>query len=231
MSTWISDRARPGRLIPAILFLVAGCDAVPMGGNAPALTDARLAGGEILVSGPPGYCIDPASLRADTAGGFALLASCAALGSEGPSAGLPAVMTVTVSRPVPGQDAPTLADLQATVAPANVLDTVETDTLVMVQLDQGGEAAFDGSDARYWRGMKRVGARIVGLALYAPEGGSLAESGGSDLMARLAAGIRPAAPATDGAVETADQGTGTAEAPQPRPATLGGLFRGLLNPR
>lgn len=193
-------------------------------------TNALLAGGEIQLAGPPGYCIDADSLRNGRSGGFALLASCAALGAEGPSAGMPAVMTVTVSRPVPGQEAPTVDDLRATVAPANVLASREDGALAMVQLDEGGEAAFDGSDARYWRGAKRVGDRIIGLALYAPEGGTLAGDGGAGMLARLAAGITPlpeAASAT--ATRDADRASGSSTgSTETGPGGLGTLFRSLL---
>jgi hypothetical protein len=82
MSTWISDRVRPGRIAPAVLFVVAGCDAMPLRMDDAPTTNALLAGGEIQLAGPPGYCIDAESLRTGRTGGFALLASCAALGAN-----------------------------------------------------------------------------------------------------------------------------------------------------
>jgi hypothetical protein len=69
-------------------------DAAP----SPAPLRVTVDGGAVAVTGPSGYCIDRAASRADAAGAFLLLGSCAALGGgrARPETG-PAMLTATVA--------------------------------------------------------------------------------------------------------------------------------------
>lgn len=61
-----------------------------------------LSGGQIVIAGPPGYCIDPRSTTDTETGAFALLGSCASIANSrhAPAPQIPAVLTASVS---PGQ--------------------------------------------------------------------------------------------------------------------------------
>ncbi|HKK97612.1 MAG TPA: dihydroxy-acid dehydratase [Marivita sp.] len=177
---------------------LTGCDAVE-GGAAlsfldagqdtnPALISAPLAGGDITVSGPEGYCIDATTLRSTNSGGFAALASCRILsgGEAGPIVE-PGLLTVTVSRAT--GDAPTPAVL-ASALNTDLLREAELSSVNAGQMATGGESAFDGSDARHWRGAFVLGNRLIGLALYAPEGSPLVGAQGAAFLNTVSSRIR-----------------------------------------
>ena len=94
------------------------------GAEASVLTSAGLAGGDIRVSGPDGYCVDPNSLRRSATGGFAAIASCNILsgGAQGPVIE-PALAIVTVSKA--DGPAPTPADPDRDAARNAVVRTYE----------------------------------------------------------------------------------------------------------
>ncbi|MWD26607.1 hypothetical protein E0K89_003870, partial [Aquicoccus sp. SCR17] len=167
-------------LAPAAILALTGCVA-PGNGEQPPLSHAAFEGG-VVVAGPDGYCIDRKALRARE--GFALLASCLTL-SEG-TQGIwvePALMTVTASRA--GGDAPTAEVLGAALEAEALLSQKTVDGLAIAHLARGGEAALPGGDPRHWRGMMRLGDRLLGLAVYAPEGSDVAGRGGERLIRRL----------------------------------------------
>ena len=179
--------------------LLAGCDATGAGnsfgflatqespGNL-GLRSARLAGGAVVVSGPEGYCIDASTLRSTSAGGFAAIASCRILsnGSEGPIVE-PALVTVTVSRAT--GDAPS-PDALASALGTELLQNRRLSAVTTGQMATGGETAFEGSDPRHWRGAFVLGDRLVGLALYAPQGSPLVGAQGAAFLNTVSSRIR-----------------------------------------
>jgi hypothetical protein len=185
MSTWTSSAALAGA------FALAGCALSPSGSPPREVVVAR---GAIAVSAPPGYCVDPAALRDAEDGSFVLMASCASLDprAEGPAA-LPAILTVTVSAADPELEPPRAAELaQATPVPA--IATVQRGALALAHFAEGGDSILPGGDPRHWRGATGAGGRVIGLALYAPEGSPLAGEAGGQLVGAAAARIEARAP-------------------------------------
>ncbi|MDJ1009141.1 MAG: hypothetical protein QNJ13_15100 [Paracoccaceae bacterium] len=93
MSTWISRTVQAG-LAAAVL---AGCAGeVDVTRLAP---ESVLVAEDVVVAGPPGYCVDPGAVRQSGTAAFVLLGSCASLSGGGLSAmpDAPGVLTVLVS--------------------------------------------------------------------------------------------------------------------------------------
>ncbi|MCI5110644.1 MAG: dihydroxy-acid dehydratase [Marivita sp.] len=156
--------------------------------EAPLVTSAELARGAITVSGPDGYCIDPATLRRTPSGGFAALASCHIMsgGQTGPIVE-PALITVTVS-PAP-DEVPGPSDL-AEVLGTTLLQDRELSALAVGLMATGGEAAFDGSDPRHWRGAFVIGPHLIGVTLYAPKDSPLVGAQGAAFVNTVSSTIR-----------------------------------------
>ena len=210
MFTWISDisRARAAFarafLVAAILplagcfepqdgalsFLASGHEKV----QRDVLRKVPLFGGDVVVRGPSGYCIDRRALRNRKEGGFALLASCETLSGVRGHAVEPVVMTVSVMPVTPAAVRPTIEQITAMMAPAKPLASHQTRDVAMVQFASGGEAVLPGGDARHWRGGMMVNGHMVALALYARKGSPMAGKDGRALMTDLARSIRRSSP-------------------------------------
>ncbi|MCK0150299.1 dihydroxy-acid dehydratase [Marivita sp. S6314] len=207
--------------------LLAGCDAsgnagglafleTPDGTPAPVITSARLANGQVTVSGPEGYCVDASTLRRTPAGGFAAIASCNILsnGQSGPIVE-PVLVTVTVGRA--GTDAPGLEDL-ANALGTELTQTRELSAVNAGRMASGGQTAFQGSDPRHWRGTFILGNRVVGLALYAPQGSPFVGAQGAAFLNTVSSRIRASSQV---AQRSAEQSQATTD---PLAAQLGRLF-------
>lgn len=160
------------------------------------LRAARLAEGSVVVAAPEGYCIDPASFRDRAGGAFALLASCRILsgGTDGFSVP-PVIMTVTIGPAGTAQSDPSAGTLAIAVGLGNVARKSDEGGLAVVQIAEGGDKVFNGADPSYWRGAMQLNTRLVGLALYAPEGSDYAGRDGADLLRRFASRLRAQNPA------------------------------------
>ncbi|MFP4327857.1 MAG: hypothetical protein ACLFQL_07600, partial [Paracoccaceae bacterium] len=206
---------------------LSGCAAgssIGQGDAGEPVRQVSVARGTIEVTGPPGYCIDPAALRDGPRDSFVLLASCAILGGDALIGAEPAILTVTVSEPNPEAAPPRAADLAAAVGGARVLDTQEAGPLSLVHLDGGGDALLPGGDSRHWRGATRLGDRVIGLAAYAPEGSRLAGPEGGALLAELSNRVRQVEPPEAEAASGDSAPEDTA-----RPRLGAGWLRGLFN--
>lgn len=237
--TWTGRILRPVALLGA-LVLLGGCDATRTADalaredNGEALSflsnvnrssgvvlrSAEVAGGDVVVSGPAGYCIEGRSLKKRTRYGFALLARCDIL--SGGEIGTPvalAMLTVTITPFGEGAAAP--ADLPdaktlATEFPATQVLSAEDITSVRVlHLAQGGDSFAPGADTRQWRGAFLLNGYLVSMAAYGPKGSSVADKGGRALLLEMAKTIRTNSPqAASG--KTADAPTAN---PAAKPAT------------
>jgi hypothetical protein len=222
MSTWISEH-RPRALLAGVLALVlAGCGTT--GAEPEVVRSVTLYGGDVVVAGPPGYCIDGARVRRGASGGFVLLASCDSLTGADTAGAAPAVMTVSVL-PRQGQTAPRSDQIAASVAPAKALDRSDRNGLALVRVSEGGDAELPGGDPRYWRGGMSVNGHLIGLAVYGPAGSDIAGTGGRRLAESLAARIRTASPDEPVATGGEEEATGPAS---PRSGGLGGLLDALF---
>ncbi|WP_306133506.1 dihydroxy-acid dehydratase [Roseivivax marinus] len=173
-----------------------GRDALSKPGDGPPpVPRAAVAGGAVVVAGPRGYCVDPVTVESDDDTGFAVLASCRILG--GPGAGpnvAPALVTVTVGAPEPAPVLPT-AETFARLSGGAARPGRSGGDLVVAQMQTGGERVLPNGDPRYWRGAFLVANRLVSLALYAPEGSSLAGDDGGQFLGSVRRAIRAGSPA------------------------------------
>lgn len=191
-------------------FALAGCDTTGAGnalsfldtGEGPqnlAVNRAAVAGGDVTILGPDGYCVDASTLRSNTTTGFAALASCNILsgGQTGPIVE-PGLVTVTV-QPA-GDETPTMDALAAALG-TELLSQKELSAVSVGQMATGGETAFDGSDTRHWRGVFVLHGYVVGLALYAPEGSPLVGNQGAAFLNTVSSRIRANSTAPDRSAE------------------------------
>lgn len=196
-------RATLGLAVLACLW-VAGCSAgVPIDGGlqrgflgqatAP-LARVTLAGGDVRLAGPAGYCVDPDTLRVGSSQSFALLASCRILsgGASGPEVP-PVLIAVTVGAPGSGRDVPEPQTLAA-AASAPLLEGRSGDGLSLALLGSGGETAFEGGAPRYWRGAFVQGGRLVGLAFYVRRDNVNLQGRGPEMLRTLRAQVQADSP-------------------------------------
>ncbi|MFW2588474.1 dihydroxy-acid dehydratase [Sagittula sp. SSi028] len=177
------------------------------------LSRISLAGGDVVVAGPEGYCLDPATSRSGQGQGFALVASCMILSGGQTGTNVPPVLVaVTVGPRAATADVPT-AQVLADAAEAPLQASSRDDGMVLAHLGRGGAAVLPNGDRRYWRGAFIEGDRMVGLALYAPKGHPLAGAAGAGFLTQMrdsihkasSGGTRPAL----AAVATPDQAAPT----------------------
>lgn len=184
----------------------------------PPLARIRLAGGDIVVDPPSGYCIDPTTAQSRGQRGFALVASCRILsGGAVGRAVPPLVATVAVGPRGSADDLPTPGAL-ASAAGSDVLGGARDAELVVAHLATGGDAGLKGGDDRYWRGAFIHAGRLVGLALYAPKGSALAGEDGAAMLQRIRAGIVARSDAAQSAAGT-----------RAKPDKAGGFLNRLFN--
>lgn len=220
MSTWISDLRRWGLAILA-LPLAACLD--DRKGAEPVMRTG-LYGGEVVVTAPPGYCIDDTHLQRRGESRVVVMAGCSRLVGDGPAVDA-AVMTVSVLPRDPGARRPSAGELAEIVGPeAEALDTLDRDGLALVHVSAGGEPAMPGGDARYWRGSMLINGHLTGLAVYARRDSRLAGSDGRYLIVELADTLRRSNPPGGPLPE---------EPPDPEPETetgsgLGTFLSGLF---
>ena len=173
-----------------------GVRAAPRAPKKAPLQRAELAGGAVVVQGPRGYCVDPATLRRGLGGGFALIAACNSLSGQFTGADVePVVMTVQVQAAVGRKDAPDAAAMAAALAPIPVLERIDGDGLSLLHLGAGGDAGLPTGDPKYWRGAMMINGYLVGIAVYAPKGSRTAGPRGRRVILALAEQLRAASPA------------------------------------
>ncbi len=197
--------------LPLLILPLAAClEGVPGdGAGAPALSTVRFFDGDVTVSGPRGYCIDPQSLRRAPDGSFALLASCESLtGTVGVLVD-PAVMTVSVLPRQPGVVQPDSAAMTRALAPDEVLQAYDGDGISLVRVRTAGLAALPEGDLSYWRAGMVINDHLIGLAIYAPMGGVVAGPAGRALLTDLAETLRRQSPERKFAPDAEKTGAGT----------------------
>ncbi len=176
------------------LLPLAACmgNSLAPGGKANALREMPLYGGNIVVSGPEGYCIDPQSKRRQSGGTLVFVGSCEALTGQSGNRVAAALMTVTVTPRRPGTDQPRARNIANALAPKEPLGEYDETGVAMVHFNLGGTAVLPGGDPRYWRGGMALDGHLVSLAVYAPQDSAIAGPKGRALLRELAAAIREA---------------------------------------
>ena len=204
MSTWTS-KGLCAALLAGATFALAGCEEgaglpfVPPGGGSgltlgPAAPPSTLtlAGGEVTLAAPSGYCFDKRSVKRTARGGFAVLARCDTLGAKGSFAGYDlALITVAVMPRAAEAKALTPEAVARTAGPVKVLDRRSVGRVALVRLADGPHE-MEGVARVHWRAAFSASGHLVGLGLYAPEGSSVLESQGRLLLEEMAEKTRAA---------------------------------------
>lgn len=234
MPIWTSDRVllRPACLLGAIALL-SGCVTGPAGqlvpptgqrgllasargaealGDTQSVTTLPVVGGEVVLSAPADYCIDLETVENKRTRAFAVIASCQILRGDPAGSGVPPVIvTVTVGGKDPGAQVPSPEQIAAS-AGGGLLRRAAQNGVSVVQLAKGGNQVLEGGDQRYWRGAFVIGGRQVGLALYAPQGSTMASANGGAFLQATAKAIRTASPEAERASQQQALPIGTDEA-------------------
>lgn len=191
----------------------------------PAVQRVAFYDGEVVVSGPPGYCIDTDSAVRRGRSRFVLLASCASLGADDGGLVDPAVITVSVLPFDVGAEHPTAAQIAASQAPTPALALIDADGVSLVHLGVGGDAVVPGGDPRYWRAGMVINGHLLGIAAYTEEGGVLAGPAGRDVLINMAGALRALSPALRRVAEPPAAPTDAAKPHKSGAMRIGGLFR------
>jgi len=101
----ISDRITKASVL-GLTLLLAGCGGAFNAADPPAPAVTRVAGGQVQVAGPNGYCIDKAATRDRAGQAFVVLARCDALGGGDQRPVAPALLTVAISELTPNSGLP-----------------------------------------------------------------------------------------------------------------------------
>lgn len=214
MSIWTS-KTRAAAAGLALVAALSGCQMSRITGpeeqsrfSGPPPSKMAVAGGQLIVSGPPGFCIDRDTSRDDRGGAaLVMLSPCRGMGAGlfAKRAAHPAVLTVAVgARPmtvVPGQLAPALSAWFATrEGRATLSRSGDPKSLVVHQMFSQGPAVymrltdpgqFDWGAVQpdYWRAVVPAGGRMVSLAVLAMRDQPLTEAEGLALLRAFVATI------------------------------------------
>lgn len=193
MNTWISKTAV---IACGLAFLSACDDSLPFlqsGNVAQQMTQTPLAGGDIVVSTPPGYCIDASSVKKSQSAGFAMIARCDTLGGRGFAASRDLVLITVTTAPRDNGQAPTIEGLIASAAPKTVVGQVASDTFPLVRLSTD-QIVSTGISREHWRGAFLLNGQLVGLALYTPDQDDMSDEEEARLLQDLANRIQKYSP-------------------------------------
>ncbi|AKO98404.1 hypothetical protein MALG_03260 [Marinovum algicola DG 898] len=152
---------------------------------------AALARGDVQLTAPRGWCIEPESLQARGQQGFALLVGCHALGATETGGAVPSgVLTVAVSaRRAPGE-ADAVEALRQAVESGAVRSEDRVDDVALMRLRPRVSSDPSQLGDPVWRAVFVHEQRAISLAAYGPEGGQIAGGAGAALLLAIAKGIR-----------------------------------------
>ncbi len=201
----LASGRRPARLVGALLTLavLAACDPSMMGAASNSAT-VTVAGRNIAIVAPPGFCIDPATTNVSSSGAFLMASDCALLGAapvaEG-DADLPvgAVLTASVSASQGGPAS--LADVErfsqtaqgrATLSRSGrgdrvrVLATRTRNDVLYLLIEDRGPQPIAGIEPQFWRAFLDVSGQMTVLSVLGFEGAGIDATEGLALVQRFA---------------------------------------------
>ncbi len=183
MSTWTSDIGRAALFGAALLL--GGCGGIGALGpsGTPPQRSVAVTSDAVVVTGPPGFCIDPTATRDRTVTAFVLLGNCAVI-SNRRSAGQPsvhAVLTASVSDADPDQslrdsipeldrffrsaEGRGLLSQSAEAESVQILDSFHQGDVFFLHASDTSAGGIDDVTDEYWRSYLDVGERIVTLSV------------------------------------------------------------------
>lgn len=244
MSTWISKSAAL-----ALILVLAGCMSglpVPTAGriDTSAPREVVVSGGEVVIAGPDGFCVDPRSVEDRKEGvSFVLLGNCASIANSAEADQPPfhALLSATI-RLNPGASMADQMDLaqeflRSADGRAILSRTGDAETVTVIDSFAEGETLFlrarDSSEgyapnmsAEHWRAIFDLNDRVIAVAVFGFDDAPLPSATGLATARRFADAIRAAnarvtAPLPAAAPVVADPDP--APAPQPAPEQVGPL--------
>lgn len=252
MSTWTSSALRAG-LFGAVLAVSACNGFGPQAGNAvtPAERSVAVTGDRVVVTGPPGFCVDPTATRSAGDTAFVLMGNCAAISNSRRAAqpDTPAVLTASISAPSDGgslrDSIPGLAAFFRTEEGRALLSRAQNpDTVEVLDAFHQGDVFFlhasdssagpvDGVVEDYWRAYLDLGPRIATLSVLGLEGQDFSDDDSLTLLRAFVSALsRANAGDTTASAPPPDPVQTAAAAPYGRPAAARlwnvGLFRRIL---
>jgi hypothetical protein len=243
----ISERLRRAGAVLALAALpgcVAGLGGDPTGG-APA--QAVVTSDLVVVTGPPGFCVDETATRSENDTAFVLLGNCAAISNSRRAAQpeVPVVLTAAISEASDGgsiseslgdldayfRSEPGLALLSRTqeAETVSVLETFVEGSAFMIHATDSSTGAMEGVAQDYWRAYFDLGSRIATLSVLALDGGTVTREDSLNALRAFSQSVRLANSdaAGEGVAAVPPQGT---DAGRPRGGLFNvGLFRRVLN--
>lgn len=180
------------RLLAVIcLAAVTGCTdvEVPQVLRGPEVVHSvALSGGDIIVAGPSGFCVD--SSLSNTDARFVVLGGCDVLSrgrAVGP--GTKAVLTVSVSEDR-SADVTRLSHLRGVLGDSLVLDQIDAEGVQAIQLASGGQRYLPKGDAQHWQAVTTVNGYLIVMTAVSEQGGVATKRAGGNLLLNLAQRIR-----------------------------------------
>ena len=169
-----------------------------------------LADGAITANAPAGYCVDAGSSNADR--GFAVMASCASLGSDDATPDVLGVATVQVwpadSGSVAGAETALVSlletDTGSTLLSAkgnsdniNVIETGTDESTVTVHFSDEGTPPISGLGNEEWRAFTDINGRLVTVSVRGIAAAPLPDGTGSWLLNLVVTGLLASAETPD----------------------------------
>ncbi|MEO1154731.1 MAG: hypothetical protein AAFX59_12815 [Pseudomonadota bacterium] len=210
MSTWI---CKP--LALAAVLTLAGCDGgFDMALGAAGQDMARSApervavtGDAVVVSGPPGFCVDGSVTRDTGQSAFVLLGSCASISRDPaqPRPAVPGILTVSIGPPASAAVAEQVTSLDAYVRSDAgraaisrrgdaedlvILETLAVDGALYIHARDTGSAGGAQIGDDYWRALMGVGGHLVTASVVSFPDQPMSRDVGFELLDSLAARLR-----------------------------------------
>ncbi len=159
-------------------MMLPGCEGGP-GTSRAAPTELAVAGGAVVIAGPPGYCVDTRASRDRSGSAFVLLGSCASISNdpEAPIPSVPGILTASVEDGAGDVDA-FLRSLDQTeafirsdqgraalardgsAASVQVLESLRQDEALYLRISDSS-GGIQGVAPEYWRGLFDLNGRLV----------------------------------------------------------------------
>lgn len=190
MTTWISKRLAVGGLL---LLGLAACEGgVGLGSGAPSVTQSTIAGGDVVVAAPRGYCVDPRRSRSRSDRSLVVIARCDRLGQTSDTSGAEALAVMFITAmPLPDGTGPMRAQsLEDALEAGEITRRHNRSDIALIRVESDDLA--EKFDRHFWRGAFRVNGHLIGATLYAPAGSRAAGSAGADLLEDMAQQTRRA---------------------------------------
>lgn len=198
MSTLISKAAL------AALGLLAACATAT---QAPERATVTVAGRDVVVVAPPGFCVDAASTNVSATGAFVLVGDCALLGlAEGDADPAGAVLTASISA-APLAEAAALDELGVLGATAQgravlgrsgrsdrvrVQATRSRNGVLYMLIEDRGPQPIAGLEPQFWRAFLQVRGRMAVLSVLGFEGAGIGPTEGLAYIQAFADAIQRA---------------------------------------